>query len=247
MAQQARTAGKEAPEALSSSLEDYLEAIYELGRSGPARVADIARARGVSMASVCQAMRKLAVQGLVSYRAGEEPCLTHDGLRRAQLVSATHRFLVSFLRDILAVEPSTAEKDACAMEHVLSPDTISHLIAFSQFQGAKTCDGSTLSDAFARSEPTGCATPAAAGRGCRAGAQGPSLAAIRPGDRARIVHLHASCAIRRRLAELGLLPGVEVELVRKAPFGGPVEVAMDGCSISLRRGEAASVEVEPAE
>ena len=48
-----------------------------------------------------------------------------------------------------------------------------------------------------------------------------------------------------RLRELGLLPGVTVKLVRAAPLGDPLEIRVRGCSLTLRRAEAAHVLVEP--
>lgn len=46
-----------------------------------------------------------------------------------------------------------------------------------------------------------------------------------------------------RLQEMGILPGVGVELVRRAPMGGPIEIKVKGYRLSLRLGEAALVEV----
>ena len=50
-------------------------------------------------------------------------------------------------------------------------------------------------------------------------------------------------SFRRRLMELGLVPGTRIELLRIAPLGDPVEVLVRGCSLSIRRAEAQSVEV----
>jgi ferrous iron transport protein A len=48
---------------------------------------------------------------------------------------------------------------------------------------------------------------------------------------------------RRRLMELGLLPGTRVELVGVAPLGDPLELLVRGCSLSIRRSEAELVSV----
>jgi len=50
-------------------------------------------------------------------------------------------------------------------------------------------------------------------------------------------------AFRRRLMELGVLPGTRVELVRVAPLGDPMELRVRGCSLSMRRDEARSIVV----
>jgi ferrous iron transport protein A len=51
-------------------------------------------------------------------------------------------------------------------------------------------------------------------------------------------------AFRRRLMELGLVPGTRVELKSIAPLGDPFELLVRGCSLSIRRAEAQHVEVE---
>lgn len=70
------------------------------------------------------------------------------------------------------------------------------------------------------------------------------LGHLRPGQRARVAGLDATGAVRRKLLALGVTPGCEVELVRCAPFGDPVEVALRGYRLCLRRLEAACVRVE---
>jgi ferrous iron transport protein A len=52
-------------------------------------------------------------------------------------------------------------------------------------------------------------------------------------------------AFRRRLMELGLVPGTRVEFAGVAPLGDPVKLLVRGCFLSIRRSEAASVEVAP--
>jgi len=54
-------------------------------------------------------------------------------------------------------------------------------------------------------------------------------------------------AFRRRLMELGLVPGTRVELKGVAPFGDPMELLVRGCSLSIRRAEAECVEVVAVE
>src|SRR5262245_48606718 len=51
-------------------------------------------------------------------------------------------------------------------------------------------------------------------------------------------------AFRRRLLELGLVPGTEVTLEKIAPLGDPLELTVRGCSLSIRRAEARAVLVE---
>lgn len=67
------------------------------------------------------------------------------------------------------------------------------------------------------------------------------------GGRGRVQRVDGAPELQRRLAELGVLPGTRVELVRVAPLGDPLEVRVRGTLLTLRRREAACVEVEPEE
>ena len=76
-------------------------------------------------------------------------------------------------------------------------------------------------------------------------ADGRSLDRLRPGERGRIARIDAEPTIKRRLMELGLVPGTEVEMVRAAPLGDPLEVVVRGLHLSLRRSEAGHIHVSP--
>ncbi len=52
---------------------------------------------------------------------------------------------------------------------------------------------------------------------------------------------------RRRLLELGLLPGTQVEIIRVAPLGDPMEISLRGSRLSIRREEAAQVRIKPVD
>ena len=67
---------------------------------------------------------------------------------------------------------------------------------------------------------------------------------LAPGDGGRIVRIDAEPGITRRLMELGLVPGTDIEMIRAAPLGDPLEVSVRGLHLSLRRTEAAHVHVE---
>lgn len=51
-------------------------------------------------------------------------------------------------------------------------------------------------------------------------------------------------AVRRRLFDMGITPGAEVYLRKKAPFGDPIEISLRGYELTLRKAEAAQVEME---
>ena len=64
------------------------------------------------------------------------------------------------------------------------------------------------------------------------------------GTRCRVLGVAGEPAIRRRLLEMGLCIGVEINVLRRAPLGDPLEIRLRGYLLSLRRNQAALVRVE---
>lgn len=71
-----------------------------------------------------------------------------------------------------------------------------------------------------------------------------TLKELRPGERARIKAVTGHGSIRRRIVEIGLVPGVELMMERYAPLGNPVEVKTQGFHLSLRKEEADTIVLE---
>jgi ferrous iron transport protein A len=71
------------------------------------------------------------------------------------------------------------------------------------------------------------------------------LAELAFGTKASVTLVGGSGSFRRRLLELGILPGTTVEVVGVAPLGDPIELLVRGSSLSIRRADAATVEVTP--
>lgn len=72
----------------------------------------------------------------------------------------------------------------------------------------------------------------------------PTLQQLRPGMRGKIIRIDGNDVISQRLMEMGLIEGDAVEVVAVAPLGDPLEVRLGSYCLSLRRSEAARVEVE---
>lgn len=118
---------------LSSNHEDYLEAISSLQKEkGWVRVKDISEFLEVKAPSVNSALKILSKAGLVDYEKYGRIELSESGRRKANSVQKRHDLLVLFLTKILKVDPETAAKDACRMEHVISPQTHAKLVCFMQ-------------------------------------------------------------------------------------------------------------------
>jgi ferrous iron transport protein A len=71
-----------------------------------------------------------------------------------------------------------------------------------------------------------------------------SLATCRPGEGGAIARLTEDGPVGQRLREMGVIEGTEVKVVRVAPLGDPMEIELMGYLLSLRKSEAALVEVE---
>ena len=71
-----------------------------------------------------------------------------------------------------------------------------------------------------------------------------SLADLAIGQRAGVREVDAAGAVGMRLLEMGLTPGIEVQLLGKAPLGDPLEIELRGYRLSLRRSEAQRVTVD---
>ncbi len=71
-----------------------------------------------------------------------------------------------------------------------------------------------------------------------------TLADLSVGASARVISVTGQAALEQRILEMGVLPGVQVKVVRQAPLGDPIEIRVMGYSLSLRRSEAACIEVE---
>lgn len=66
------------------------------------------------------------------------------------------------------------------------------------------------------------------------------------GDTVRVVKLHGEGAVKRRIMDMGLTKGVDVQIRRVAPLGDPIEVTVRGYELSIRKADAEMIEVESA-
>ena len=71
-----------------------------------------------------------------------------------------------------------------------------------------------------------------------------TLREIKIGGTARVVKVHGEGAVRRRIMDMGITRGVEIKITKVAPLGDPLEVTVRGYELSLRKEDAARIEVE---
>jgi Fe2+ transport system protein FeoA len=73
----------------------------------------------------------------------------------------------------------------------------------------------------------------------------PTLADLRPGQRGRVLAVRGGDALVQRLMDLGVIEDTELEVVGFAPLGDPMEIRLGDSRLSLRRQEAAGIDVHP--
>lgn len=71
-----------------------------------------------------------------------------------------------------------------------------------------------------------------------------TLRETKVGKTARVVKVHGEGAIRRRIMDMGITKGVEIYVRKLAPLGDPMELHLRGYELSLRKADAAMIEVE---
>ena len=71
-----------------------------------------------------------------------------------------------------------------------------------------------------------------------------TLRQIRAGSKAKVVKLHGEGAVKRRIMDMVITKGVEVQVCKVAPLGDPIEVTVRGYQLSIRKADAEMIEVE---
>lgn len=213
-------------EELSRSQRDALREIWRR-TSEPgdwARTGDLAAALGVSPGTVTAMVKRLVDQGLASHVPYKGVSLTDVGRKLAVALVRRHRIVERFLTDTLAYGWAEADRLAPKFEDDLPPEVEDRL--FEVLGRPTTC-------------PHGFPIPGLGSDGIPQMAQ---LYDLEPGQRA-VVALSSSVsqAMVAFLGDMGFVPGAEVEVIEKQPFGGPLVVQVAGAERTL--GERAGRQV----
>ncbi len=213
----------------SSTIEEYVEAIYKLSEKGSVRPTPIAEMVGVSGPTVTATLRRLQDNGLVSRKAGEV-VLTKQGRTLALDIIRRHRLAERFLVDVLGIPWDEAHEDACLLEHALSPRVLTRLEEY--------LDNPTVC-------PHGHPIPTVDGD--VAEVEGLSLCEFGTGSEVRIVQVSEDDeAMLAYLGSMGMFPGTTVKVCEVAPFKGPLLVDVDGATYALGRDVADRILVKSA-
>jgi len=194
---------------LTVAVQDYLKAIYALEAARERVTTSALAARmGVSAPSATAMTKRLAELGLVERAPYRGVALTESGRLGALEVLRHHRLLELYLVNRLGLSWDEVHAEAELLEHALSEELEAKIDAE---LGYPTHDphGDPIPDRELRVKAGG----------------GSSLLDLLPGSRASVSRVpDGDPDLLRYLAELGLVPGSEVEVVAQAPFGGPVTV-----------------------
>lgn len=71
-----------------------------------------------------------------------------------------------------------------------------------------------------------------------------TLKDLNPGQQGKVASISTTGAMKRRIMDMGVTPGVVVKVIKVAPLGDPIEVNVRGYELSLRKDEAVQVQVE---
>jgi len=236
---------------LTPALEDYLETIYLIVQEKKiARVKEIARSRGVRMASVSPAMRRLSDLGLIAYSQREFIDLTPAGEEIARRTLARHDLLTRFFTEILQMNPHNAESDACAMEHHLSDEGMDKLTRFFEFVQLYPTGIDNFIERFHNCSLVNPEIGRCTGHGFpemekyqHEQESGRSkLSEMEAGTKAAVLRINARGRVREKLLNIGILPGVTIEMLHRNDTAEPsYEVSFGATTLLLLQNEAEAV------
>ncbi len=110
--------------------EKYIERIYEIKKKkGYIRAIDLAKEMNIKPSSVTEMLQKLSRDGYIKYEKYRLLDLTDKGLNLAEKLEKTHQAIKKLLMHI-GVDESTADRDACLIEHILSRESINKIENF---------------------------------------------------------------------------------------------------------------------
>lgn len=193
----------------SMAVEDYLKTIFALSRAGEAAsTSAVAEKLGIAAGSVTGMLKRLAADGLIEHVPYYGARLTEQGEREAVRLIRRHRVLELFLVQVLGYTWDRVHEEADRLEHAVTDELIDRM--------AHVLGGATA-------DPHGAPIPSGEGR--FVDEQFPSLEQMSVGARGVLRRVSdEDPEALRYLAELDLVPGVEVQLLGRAPFNGPLKV-----------------------
>jgi len=214
---------------VTAVIEDYLKGIYRLQeKSGVARTSDIVELLQVAPGTVTNTVDRLEKGGLVTHEPYKGVKLTEEGRKIALRVMRRHRLLERLLTDILHVNWSEAHTAACRLEHGITSNITKNLEK--ALGHPRTC-------------PHGNPIPTKCGGIVEEESQ--PLTELDEKERGTIAKItEEKPDFLRYLDTIGLAPGASIEVLKKAPFDGPITLKVGGVSHALGHAMASIIQVK---
>ena len=225
-----REAGGGRREALTAPVEDYLKAIYAIGKgTGPAATNEIAQRLDLAPASVSGMVRRLADQGLLAYERYHGVKLTESGRRAALRTLRRHRVIEAYLAEALNYPWDRVHEEAERLEHAASDELVDRM-------------ATTIGEPEV--DPHGAPIPTRDGSVDETVYR--SLAELEVGAAGVVVRVSdEDPEMLRYLAELSIVPGKRLTVKSRAPFDGPITLLISRQELSIGPALAAQVMVAP--
>jgi len=203
---------------ISQALEDYLKIIYVLEADGEkATTTAIAQALDVSNASVTNMLKKLAGMNLIVHESYKGAELSPAGKKIALEILRHHRLLELYLKEVMGYSWDEVHEEAEKLEHHISEqfeDRIAELLNHPTH------------------DPHGDPIPSKDGVMPKK-----ATLALHDGELNTLYMVgrvkDQNPELLRYLEKLGVLPGVELTIIEKAPFDGPIAISLAGQSLSI--------------
>lgn len=214
---------------VTAVIEEYLEGIYRLQeKSGIARTSDLVNLLKVVPGTITNTVERLEKEGYITHEPYKGVKLTEKGLKVALQVVRKHRLSERLLTDILHVEWDKVHEAACKLEHGISDEIIKPLEK--ALGHPKTC-------------PHGNPIPTKYGGIIEEKSQ--PLTALNEHEKGIIAKItDENPELLHYLDSIGIVPQVQIEVVEKAPFNGPITLKTDGTTHALSRALASIIRVK---
>ncbi len=196
---------------VSQAIEDYLKTIYHLQQGGASVTTKaISEEMGISPASVTNMVKKLVQMDILRHTPYQDITLNRSGKKIAIAVIRRHRLLETFLKEVLGYRLDQIHEEAERLEHVISDKFVERM--------DEVLDRPTT-------DPHGSPIPSQNGK-----ILVPFLVPLTSVDvgRSAVIHRlsHRDPERLRYIENLGLLPTVDVKILEKKPFNGPILIQM---------------------
>lgn len=192
---------------ITANTEEYLEQIYRLAKEEEeVTTTDLARRLRVSPASVTGMLKRLCERGLIHYQPYQGVTLTDEGRAVAVKTIRRHGLIERLLTDVLQIPWHLADVEASRLEHHITTEVEERIAALLGYP--TTCP---------HGQPIDPEQPDFTVR----------LSTLEPGDRARVSRLgDEEPEFLAYIDKLGLRPNAEIVISERAPFNGPLMVAV---------------------